>query len=103
MAAQIMRIGAEPIYLMPPQLDVEEVIRCYGDPPAHVEASDKIISELRTAIRDNLSGFKVIDLEGIRQDYLQLNSANNLKAYCDGMHFTASFQQYLAGRIIDKI
>ena len=103
MAAEITRSGAEPIYLIPPQLDVKEVSRCYGDPPAQVEASDKIISELRSVIRDNLSGFKVIDLEGVRQDYLHLNLANNMKAYCDGIHFLASFQQYLAGRIMDKI
>lgn len=99
MAREIAKAKAEPIWLIPPQLEEDEVLRVYGDPPKLVRAANETLSKLRAMMKADPPVFKTVDLEAIRQDYLK----DHGNAYWDGIHFTAQFHRYLAMRLTELI
>lgn len=99
LAREIEQSGAEPVWLIPPRIDVRQAAECYGDSPLQLNRADAALAELRRKVRADPLDWACIDLEEIRQGFLKQDKAS----YIDGIHFSPAFHFYLSEVLLPLI
>ena len=90
-AGTIREKGANPLWLIPPQVDEDQAAGTWQDPLSVYRRTSEILSNVRRISPDRIT-FKAIDLEKVRLSYL----AFGRKPLTDGVHFDRGFHEYLA-------